>query len=168
MDQSEIEGYHDNSLPGRTTTGNTWTGNTLARTVGSGITVTPSSEIDSAGMPAAWGGSGISTDDTVRIWGAGLGTGDTGYGNGSGRESTSSNPADSTSSKVSESTKRSTTTEPATGGGSTNNGVNGGATNTGSGTNVNVNTGAANGAEKDKGVVDTLLGKLTSIIKTLR
>jgi hypothetical protein len=55
-----------------------------------------------------------------------------------------------------------------TGGGNSQNGVNGGATNTGSGTNVNVNTGAANGDEKDKGLVDTLLGKLGSIVKTLR
>jgi hypothetical protein len=75
---------------------------------------------------------------------------------------------DSAGNEVSERAKRSTTTDPVNGGGNTQSGVNGGATNTGTGTNVNVINSPATAAEKDRGTINTLLDKLSSIIKTLR
>lgn len=56
------------------------------------------------------------------------------------------------------------------GGGNTSNGVNGGATNTGSGTNVNVITSPANGGEKRKGQRDHQYASRQAglIIKALR
>ncbi|GFF52875.1 hypothetical protein IFM58399_09437 [Aspergillus lentulus] len=85
-----------------------------------------------------------------------------------GRASASMEAPDSASTKASERTKRSTETDPVNGGGNTSNGVNGGATNTGGGTNVNVITSPANGGDRDKGALNTLLDKVTSIIKSLR
>jgi hypothetical protein len=84
------------------------------------------------------------------------------------RASASMEAPDSASNKASERTKRSTETDPVNGGSNTSNGVNGGATNTGGGTNVNVITSQPNGGERDKGTINTLLDKLTSLIKTLR
>lgn len=76
----------------------------------------------------------------------------------------------SANNNVSAHTKRPTEPTRSVGGGNTSNGVNGGATNTGSGTNVNVITSPANGGEKRKGQRDHQYASRQAelIIKALR